>query len=236
MADLTDRSSQLERQYVNNSSPNLLKERLLLKTDFDTLSTVTTEEMLIKSRHTCYEYGEKANKLLAHQLRQSSASHIIQAIKVHNTLLSDHYEINNSFLEFYRLLYSSEQTSDYVDFNIFFKDFSLPRISTDSVQFLDSPISLNEVHDAISAMQCGKSPGSDGLPADFLKKFSSQLAHLLLNMYNESFDLACLPQTLRETSISLILKKDKDPLMCSSYRPISLLNVNVKILAKIILL
>lgn len=128
--------------------------------------------MLIKSRHIYYEYVEKANRLLAYQFKQSSASHIIPAIKVHNTLLSDHYEINNSFLEFYWSLYSSEQTSDCVDFNNFFKDLSLPHISTDAVQFLDSPISLNEIQDAISAMQSGKSPGPDGLPAEFFKKFS----------------------------------------------------------------
>ncbi len=131
MADLTARISQLENQYINNPSSILLKEYLLLKADFDTLST---EEMLIKSRHAYYENGEKANRLLAHQLRQSSASRIIPAIKTHNTLLSDHHEINNSFLEF-RLLYSSEQTSDYEDFHNFFKDLSLPHISTNAVQF-----------------------------------------------------------------------------------------------------
>lgn len=234
MAGLTDRISQLENQYISSPSSVILKEYLLLKSDFDTLSTAVTEEMLIKSRHAFYEYGEKANRLLAHQLRQSSASHIIPAIKTHNTLLSDHREINNSFLEFYRLLYSSEQTSGYEDFHNFFKDFSLPHVKTDAMQFLDGPISLDEVCDAISAMQCGKSPGPDGFPAEFLKKFSGQVAPLLLNMYNESFDQACLPQTLREASISLILKKDKDPHMCSSYRPISLLNVDVKILAKIL--
>lgn len=77
------------------------------------------------------------------------------------------------------------------------------------MKFLDSPISLDEVHNAISAMQSGPRP--DSLPAEFFKTFSGQLAPLLLNMYNESFDLTCLPQTLREASISLILKKDKDP-------------------------
>lgn len=73
IADLTDQISQLENQYVNSPSPNILKEYLLLKADFDTPSTVTTEEMLIKSRCAYYEYGEKAHRLLAHQLRQSSA-------------------------------------------------------------------------------------------------------------------------------------------------------------------
>ncbi len=97
IADLKACISQLENQYINNPSSIILKEYLLLKAVFDTLSTVTTEEMLIKSRHAYYE----ANRLLAHQLRQSSASRIIPAIKTHNILLSDHHEINNSSLEFY---------------------------------------------------------------------------------------------------------------------------------------
>ena len=55
-------------------------------------------------------------------------------------------------------------------------------------------------------------------------------------MYNESLALGVLPQSLREASISLILKKNKDPIHCDSYRPISLLNVDVKILAKLLAL
>lgn len=44
--------------------------------------------------------------------------------------------------------------------------------------------------------------------------------------------LGALPQTLTEASITLLLKPDKESSDCSSYRPISLLNVDYKILAK----
>lgn len=44
------------------------------------------------------------------------------------------------------------------------------------------------------------------------------------------------PPSLRQASISLLLKKGKDTLSCSSYRPINLLNVGVKILAKVLAL
>ncbi len=43
-----------------------------------------------------------------------------------------------------------------------------------------------------------------------------------------------LPLTLRQASITLLPKDGKDPTLCNSYRPISLLNVDVKILAKIL--
>lgn len=53
-------------------------------------------------------------------------------------------------------------------------------------------------------------------------------------MYNDSFKKCLLPSSLREANISLILKKGKLPEDCASYRPISLLNVDLKILSKIL--
>ena len=68
----------------------------------------------------------------------------------------------------------------------------------------------------------------------FFKLFSATIAPALQRMYNESFAGNRLPSTLSEASISLLLKCDKDPLLCGSYRPISLLNVDLKILSKIL--
>ena len=55
-------------------------------------------------------------------------------------------------------------------------------------------------------------------------------------MYNESYANLMLPSTLTQATISLILKKNKDPLDCASYRPISLLNVDFKLLSKLLAL
>ncbi len=53
-------------------------------------------------------------------------------------------------------------------------------------------------------------------------------------MFNYSFVVKELPKTLGEAYISLILKKGKSPDLCSSYRPIALLNVDRKLLSKIL--
>ena len=66
----------------------------------------------------------------------------------------------------------------------------------------------------------------------FFKTFSVTLAPLLLSVFKES--LSSLAPTMREATISLILKKDKNPLHCSSDRPISLLITDVKLLAKLL--
>ena len=113
----------------------------------------------------------------------------------------------------------------------------LPKVSPENNLKLDGALTLSEIKEAIQAIQSmnsGKSPGPDGYPVDFYKKFSDQLAPLLLEMFNHSFERGTLPPTLLQASISLIFKRDKDPLSCASYRPISLLPVDVKILAKIL--
>lgn len=84
------------------------------------------------------------------------------------------------------------------------------------------------------AMQNRKAPGMDGYPVEFYKKFKVQLAPLLLAVFTESLERGSLPPTFSQASISLLLKKDKDPTLCSSYCPISLLNVDAKILAKVL--
>lgn len=231
---LTQQIRQIDDQLASDPSPELIKDRLLVKAEFDTLTTKDIEKMILRSRHSYYESGEKAHRLLAHQLRQSSASNIISEIKTPNGLTHDFSEINNAFREHYISLYTSEQNCTPVEMEQFFTDITIPQVDEATVDSLDSPISLEEVKAAISALQTNKSPGPDGFTVEFYKAFSAQLIPLLLDMYNESFELGHLPQTLCEASIILLLKKNKDPLLCGSYRPVSLLPVDFKILAKVL--
>ena len=97
---------------------------------------------------------------------------------------------------------------------------------------LDAPLNVEEIKSSIKAMQNSKSPGPDGFPVEFLKKFINKLAPLLNSVFNESLEHGSLPPTLTQASISLLLKKGKDPVSYASYRPLSLLDVDVKILSK----
>lgn len=53
-------------------------------------------------------------------------------------------------------------------------------------------------------------------------------------MFNDSLKRGSLPSTLNQALITLIPKKDKNMNDCSSWRPISLLNSDVKLLAKVL--
>lgn len=54
----------------------------------------------------------------------------------------------------------------------------------------------------------------------------------LLEAYNESYEKGILPSSLRLATISLLLKPGKPPTDMGSYRPISLMSCDTKILCK----
>lgn len=114
----------------------------------------------------------------------------------------------------------------------FFKNFYLPSLSQDQRNNLDAHITQGEISTAISSLQSGKSPGPDGLPSDFFKKLSSDLTPAMCSVFSDSLSSGSLPPSFNQACISLLLKND--PLDCVSYRPISLLNTDVKILAKVL--
>lgn len=234
--ELTTRINQLDALYTTSPSPDLYKERLSLQSEFDTLTTDNAVSLLLKSRSSFYEQGDKAGKLLAHQLRQSTSSHQIPQLNTPTGLTIDPQTINDRFKNYYAALYTSETSSDTQGIDNFFSTLEIPSVSPDLVDNLEMPISIEELSTAISSMQSGKCPGPDGYPIEFYKKFQHKLAPVLIDMYNESFRSLKLPPTLNQACISLILKKNKDPLSCSSYRPISLLNVDFKLLSKMLAL
>ncbi|KAJ3605742.1 hypothetical protein NHX12_027786 [Muraenolepis orangiensis] len=59
----------IDHQYSASPTPELYKTKLDLKAKYELLSSDKTERLLLKSRGFVYEHGEKAGRLLAHQLK-----------------------------------------------------------------------------------------------------------------------------------------------------------------------
>lgn len=98
---LTSEISNLDQRYALNPSPELLKQSVALQAEFNLIST--KERLLLRCRGSYYEHGDKASRLLAHQLRQAT-SHLIPSIKNNDTITTDPLEINVNFKSFYSSL------------------------------------------------------------------------------------------------------------------------------------
>ena len=79
-----------------------------------------------------------------------------------------------------------------------------------------------------------KSPGNDGLTKEFYETFWEELKQPFMNSLNQAKVSKKLATSQRQVVIKLLEKKDKDKRLISNWRPISLLNVDYKIISKIL--
>ena len=109
----------------------------------------------------------------------------------------------------------------------------LPRINSPHLSQSDNAsceqkLTLQNIWEVLISMKNGKSPGNDGLMKEFYVCFFGELGLLLLKSLNYSH-LVELSTSQKQAVVTLIEKKARDKRLVKNWRPISLMNVDVKI-------
>ena len=110
----------------------------------------------------------------------------------------------------------------------------MTKLTTDEASRLVEPIREDEIRETIGKLKHNKTLGTDGFAGEFYKVFSNDLSPILCKLYNYVLDSGNPPESWSEAIITVLPKEGKDPLQCASYRLISLLCVDYKILTSII--
>jgi hypothetical protein len=144
-------------------------------------------------------------------------------------VVSSSQEMPDAIDGFYKNLFSKSVTDPGVQDLLLSKCHA--RLSPEERKDCEAALRLPELDLALSQMQSGKTPGLDGITADFYKQFWHLLGWALVQVFDSSFLAGFLPKSTTTSHIRLAFKKgDRKDL--KNWRPISLLNVDCKIIAK----
>ena len=116
----------------------------------------------------------------------------------------------------------------------FLEKFNLLRLNQKEIEIMNNPITSTEIEVVIKDFPQNKSPGPDGFTGEFYQTFREELMPILLKHFQKSAEGRTCPNSFYKATITLIPKPDKDNTKTENYRPISLMNIDEKILNKIL--
>ncbi|PWA61710.1 hypothetical protein CTI12_AA371990 [Artemisia annua] len=112
-------------------------------------------------------------------------------------------------------------------------NLSLNQISDASNQFLSQSFSRDEIKAALDQIDGSKAPGPDGLTFFFIKRAWFFLEVEIVQIFQDFFDDATIPDGMNDSFVCLIPKKDQSE-KWTDYRPIGLINCAYKLLSKVL--
>ena len=233
-----DLTLKLEKDILNledimNSAPSELIQSSLnnKKIEFERKRGEKVEGILLRSKANWHENGEKCSqyfcKLEKKNFIKKTITELIDDAGHH---ISDQSKILLQQHDFYKTLYSTTNL-DCNDESFFNHNIKL----TEEQKYLcEGNITFKECAQSLKLMTNGKSPGSDGYTVDFYKKFWEDIGPLLYRSLYLAYESGSFTDFQYQGVITCIPKEGKDRRFIGNWRPISLLNTDLKIASAVI--
>ena len=211
-----------------NETDLLLLEKT--KSELEQFYESKRQGAIFRSRVRWYNEGEKNSKYFLNLEKCRSASKGMSCASTENgTIVNPIYILQEQEL-FYTTLYAKDE-------NVVFDASDIeqvPQVLEKHFERLEGHITLEEMESAVKHMARNKTPGGDGLPVEWYIVFWNQVKNLLKDAINAGYENGQLHKSALEGIITLIPKKDKDVRKIENMRPITLLNVDYKIIEKVL--
>ena len=112
--------------------------------------------------------------------------------------------------------------------------WDLPKLNEEEAESLKRPVTPEEIETVIKKLPTHESSGVHGFIGEFYRAFKGDLTPILHKLFQKTQEDGRLQSSFYEANIILIPKPDKDITKKENFRPISLMNIDAKILNKIL--
>uniref|UniRef100_A0A8C5M417 Reverse transcriptase domain-containing protein n=1 Tax=Leptobrachium leishanense TaxID=445787 RepID=A0A8C5M417_9ANUR len=236
LATLTDIHS-LDCRNKISPSPELAAELDSKLGDLKTLEADAYFATLSRLKMKHYTFMNKPGRLLARRLKPTKPQTKVTTLRTPQGPIHTPTAIANEFAAYYEKLYNlatdetrTHPTTDSVE--AYLKALHLPTLSDAQSTLLSSALSVEEISDTIKSLPRHKAPGPDGLTDLYYSNFASLLLPHLHKTFEKASELGSFPVDMLRAHVITLPKPGKTPDLCPNLRPISLLNVDLKIYSK----
>ncbi|MCG8049147.1 MAG: reverse transcriptase domain-containing protein [Candidatus Thiodiazotropha endolucinida] len=217
---------------LEKSYPGDFKEQFdALRHEISDLENKRYQGAKVRAKCKVFDDNENASNYYHKKERQNGQKRTINQINKDGASYTEQNDIMSCFETFYKELYTAEPNDQsMVDF--FLTD--LPCLNPVDSQSLEGHITEVECLNALKCMECNKSPGPDGITKEFYYSFFDILGDGLERLIQNIFLNKSLTESQKLSYISLLCKDTSASENMKNWRPISLLNIDYKIITKVL--
>ena len=208
------------------------KEFLYLKEKIKDFYEKQTAAAMVRSRIKYYEEGEKSTKYFLNMEKKNVKNKTWSKIKcADGTYKTDIQSIIKEQTTFYQSLFTSN------GFNSndakYFLQYVNKTLNEQEQVSCDRDVTEEEIFKIIKQLKLNKSPGDDGIVSEFYIRYWYLIKEELTNVIKYIFLSNTLAPSQQRAMLTLLYKKGEREDI-ANWRPISLLNVDYKIITKIL--
>ena len=163
----------------NSTNINMNRKREIEK-ELDKLYEHKAKGAQIRSKAKWIADGEKNTKFFLSLEKAHQQNNTIRELKTRDGNVFENGNILNAMCNFYSNLYTSNNIDD-ADIDSYLQRIETPVLSEDLKNFCEQNPTKLEMKHAVLDMKSGKSPGFDGLNAEFYQCFWNEIEDLFYN-------------------------------------------------------
>jgi len=202
-----ERNLKILQQKASNGTPTDIENYFSAIEKLYQFNLKDLEAIKIRAKARFTEEGERSMRYFYVLEKRKQANHSMKTLTKDNLdTITDIRDILSETYYFNKDLYSAEPTDEQAQQEMF-NTYAIPSLPALERNQCDANLTEHELHKALSSLENNKSPGINGLSANFCKHLWNLFGTELTAIYNYAFQHGSLSVTKRRGVITLVFKK-----------------------------